>query len=30
MKLLTAAELARVRRYKPGDDWLALVKSLRD
>lgn len=27
---LTAAELARVRQYKPGDDWLSLVKSLRD
>jgi len=28
-RLLTAAELARVRQYKPGDDWLDLVKSLR-
>jgi hypothetical protein len=27
---LTAAKLARVRQYKPGDDWLALIKSLRD
>jgi hypothetical protein len=29
-RLLTAAELARVRQYKRGDDWLGLVKSLRD
>jgi hypothetical protein len=29
-RLLTAAELARVRRYKSGDDWPSLVKSLRD
>ena len=29
-RVLTAAELARVRQYKLGDDWLALVKSLRD
>jgi hypothetical protein len=29
-RLLTAADLARVRQYKPGDDWLGLVKSLRD
>jgi len=29
-RLLTAAELARVRKYKRGDDWLGLVKSLRD
>jgi hypothetical protein len=29
-RVLTAAELARVRQYKPGDDWLALIKSLRD
>jgi len=28
-RVLTAAELARVRQYKPGDDWLGLVKSLR-
>jgi len=28
-RLLTAAELARVRQYKPGDDWLGLVESLR-
>jgi hypothetical protein len=29
-RVLTAAELARVRQYKRGDDWLGLVKSLRD
>jgi hypothetical protein len=29
-RMLTAAELARVRQYRSGDDWLALVKSLRD
>ena len=29
-QVLTAAELARVRQYKHGDDWLSLVKSLRD
>jgi hypothetical protein len=29
-RLLIAAELARVRQYKRGDDWLGLVKSLRD
>jgi hypothetical protein len=28
-RALTAAELARVRQYKPGDDWLGLVKNLR-
>jgi hypothetical protein len=28
-RVLTAAELARVRQYNPGDDWLSLVKSLR-
>ena len=28
-RMLTAAELARVHQYKPGDDWLSLVKSLR-
>jgi hypothetical protein len=28
-RVLTAAELARVRQYKTGDDWLSLVKSLR-
>src|SRR5262245_30924166 len=28
-RLLTAAELARVRQYKRGDDWLNLVRSLR-
>jgi hypothetical protein len=29
-RLLTAAELDRVRQYRPGDDWLAVIKSLRD
>lgn len=29
-KALSAAEVARVRQYKRGDDWLGLVKSLRD
>jgi hypothetical protein len=29
-RVLTASELARVRQYRPGDDWLALIKSLRD
>jgi hypothetical protein len=29
-RALTPAELDRVRQYKPGDDWLGLVKSLRD
>jgi hypothetical protein len=29
-RMLTAAQLARVRQYKRGDDWLGLVKSLRD
>lgn len=29
-RVLTAAELARVRHYKQGDDWLGLVKGLRD
>jgi hypothetical protein len=29
-RVLTAAELARVRQYKRGDDWLGLVKSLPD
>ena len=29
-RVLTAAELARVRQYKPADDWLVLIKSLRD
>jgi hypothetical protein len=28
-RALTPAELDRVRQYKPGDDWLSLVKSLR-
>jgi hypothetical protein len=27
--VLTPAELDRIRRFKDGDDWLALVKSLR-
>ena len=29
-RALTPQELARVRRYKSGDDWLSLVGSLRD
>ena len=29
-RVLTRAELARIRQYKDGDDWLGLVKSLRD
>jgi hypothetical protein len=29
-RALSAAELVRARQYKPGDDWLSLVKSLRD
>lgn len=28
-RVLTPAEIDRVRQYKDGDDWLALVKSLR-
>jgi hypothetical protein len=29
-RALAPFELARVRKYKPGDDWLGLVRSLRD
>jgi hypothetical protein len=29
-RALTPQELAGVRQYKPGDDWLGLVKSLRN
>jgi hypothetical protein len=28
-RLLTASELAKVRQYKPGDDWLRLCESIR-
>ena len=29
-RVLTESELARVRQYEDGDDWLSLVGSLRD
>jgi hypothetical protein len=29
-RVLRESELVRVRQYKEGDDWLSLVRSLRD